>query len=107
ALALAGWLEATRGDDGFGGPVAHWWRDCLVDCRAGHDWRYEGIVAGYLALAAATGDGRWLAAARRAGDDVVAAQGPDGHYSRSQFEMNPGTAGTPHESGASIGLLRL
>ncbi|HEY3109222.1 MAG TPA: hypothetical protein VGL23_10750 [Chloroflexota bacterium] len=106
-LALAAWLEATRAADGFGGPVAHWWRDCLVDCRPGHDWRYEGIVAGYLSLYAATGDEAWLARAGRAGDDVVAAQAPDGHYNRSQFEMNPGTAGTPHETGASIALLLL
>jgi hypothetical protein len=104
---LAGWLEGTRAVDGYGGPVAHWWRDCLVDCRAGHDWRYEGIVAGYLALHGATGDRAWLADARRAGDDLLAAQTPDGHFTRSQFEMNPGTAGTPHESGASIALLLL
>jgi hypothetical protein len=106
ALAIAGWIESTRGAGGYGGPVAHWWRDCLVDCRSGHDWRYEGIVAGYLALHG-SGDERWLDRARQAGDDLVEAQAPDGHLSRSQFELNPGTGGTPHEAAATIGLLRL
>ena len=107
ALALADWLESTRGPGGYGGPVAHWWRDSLVDCRAGHDWRYEGIIAAYLELHAASGDGSWLHRARAAGRDLVLAQTPDGHFRQSRFELNPGTGGTPHEIAADIGLLRL
>jgi len=107
ARAVADWLESTRTTGGYGGPIAHWWRDCLVDCRAGLDWRYEGIVTGYLALHAAAPDAEWLARARRAGDDLVAGQRANGHFERSHFELNPGIGGTPHEAGAAIALLRL
>ena len=107
ALELADWLESTRVPDGYGGPVAHWWRDCLVDCRPGHDWRYEGILTAYLGLYAASKDGSWLRKARLAGEDLVRAQTVDGHYRQSRFELNPGTGGTPHEIAADIGLLRL
>ena len=107
AARCADWIEATRTAGGYGGPVAHWWRDCLIDCRSGHDWRYEGIVAGYLELHRATGETAWLDRACRAGDDLLAAQAEDGHFSRSLFEQNPGTAGTPHEAAADTALLRL
>lgn len=107
AVRIADWIESTRTAGGYGGPVAHWWRDCMVDCRAGHDWRYEGIICGYLGLRARTGDDRWLGRARRAGDDLIDAQGQHGTFSRSAFELNPRSGGTPHEAAASIGLLRL
>ncbi|MDQ3701974.1 MAG: hypothetical protein M3442_13790 [Chloroflexota bacterium] len=122
---LEAWLEtmrapATRPDSpplspvapvaastGYGGPVVHWWRDSLRFCGPGCDWRYEGIILGYLALYQGTGQRRWLEKATRAGDDLVAAQSPAGNYRHSSFELNPRTAGTPHEAAADIGLLGL
>jgi hypothetical protein len=53
ALTLArleAWLESMRGPGGYGGPVAHWWRQSLLYTGPGLDWRYEGIILGYLAL---------------------------------------------------------
>ena len=47
------WLETMRGSAskgcaaGYGGPVVHWWRQCLLYTGPGLDWRYEGIIAGY------------------------------------------------------------
>ena len=64
---LDAWLETMRGPDGYGGPVAHWWQNCLQFTGAGLDWRYEGIVIGYLNLYQKTGNEQWLAKARRAG----------------------------------------
>jgi hypothetical protein len=104
---LAAWLETTRGPDGYGGPVAHWWQQSLVYTGAGLDWRYEGIVAGYLQLWENTGDEGWLTRARRAGDDLVAGQSASGHFRASAFEANLGTAGTPHEAACDAGLLLL
>lgn len=104
---LDGWLECIRSERGYGGPVVHWWRDCLVFCGVGLDWRYEGIIAGYITLFERTGQARWLEKARRAGDDLVHGQLPGGNYRNSQFELNPGTGGTPHEAAADIGLLLL
>jgi hypothetical protein len=110
AAAVAGldvWFDAMRQPGGYGGPVVHWWRDCLDYTGPGLDWRYEGIIIGYLNLAAAAGDGRWLAKARRAGDDLVAGQLPSGNFRNSEFELNPGTGGTPHEAACDLALLRL
>lgn len=104
---LDAWLESTRGSDGYGGPVAHWWQQSLVYTGVGRDWRYEGIIAGYLRLWERTGDERWLQKAQRAGDDLVRGQLADSHYAASAFEANPATAGTPHEAAADVGLLHL
>jgi hypothetical protein len=101
------WLDTMRGPGGYGGPVAHWWQQSLVYTGAGLDWRYEGIIDGYLQLWRRGGDARWLAKARRAGDDLVAGQSAGGHYAASAFEINPASAGTPHEVACDVGLLLL
>lgn len=111
ALArLDAWLETMRGPDGsggYGGPVAHWWQQCLLYTGPGFDWRYEGIIAGYVTLWQRTGENRWLAKAQRAGDDLLAGQLPNGHYRASSFEANPAAGGTPHEAACDAGLLLL
>ncbi len=104
---LDAWLDTMRGPDGYGGPVAHWWQNCLQFTGTGLDWRYEGIVIGYLNLYERTGDERWLAKARRAGDDLVRGQLPSGNFRNSAFELNPCTGGTPHEAACDLALLRL
>lgn len=113
ALAdLDAWLETMRvtdgvGRSGYGGPVVHWWQSCLSYTGPGLDWRYDGIIRGYLTLWERTGQRRWLAKARRAGDDLVAGQLPSGNFRASCFEFNPYSGGTPHEAAASLGLLDL
>lgn len=104
---LDAWLDTMRGPDGYGGPVAHWWQNCLQFTGAGLDWRYEGILIGYLNLHDRTGEERWLAKARRAGDDLVRGQLPTGNFRNSAFELNPYSGGTPHEAACDLALLRL
>ncbi|MBM4430647.1 MAG: hypothetical protein FJ026_09930 [Chloroflexi bacterium] len=104
---LDAWFDTQRQPGGYGGPVVHWWRDCLDYTAPGLDWRYEGIICGYLNLWSATGEDRWLAKATRAGDDLVAGQLPSANYRNSSFELNPATAGTPHEAANDLALLRL
>lgn len=109
---LDAWLETMRVTDaagraGYGGPVVHWWQNCLAYTGPGLDWRYEGIILGYVALWKRTGEPRWREKACRAGDDLVAGQLPDGNYLHSSFEQNPYSGGTPHEAAADLGLLRL
>ena len=101
------WLETMRGPHGYGGPVVHWWQQSMVYTGPGLDWRYEGIIAGYLALWRASGDARWLSRACRAGDDLIAGHLPDGHFRASAFEINPAPGGTPHEAACDVGLLML
>jgi hypothetical protein len=106
-LKLDAWLDTMRGPDGYGGPVAHWWQNCLQFTGAGLDWRYEGIIIGYLNLYQKTKNEAWLAKARRAGDDLVRGQLPTGNYRNSCFEANPYTGGTPHEAACDLALLHL
>ncbi len=105
--ALDAWLETMRGPGGYGGPVAHWWHNCLRFTGPGLDWRYEGIVIGYLNLYEKTGDPRWRERARRAGDDLIRGQLPGGNFRDSHFELNPYSGGTPHEAADSLALLAL
>lgn len=108
AVALCDtWLDTMRGAEGYGGPVAHWWQNCLLFTGAGLDWRYEGIVTGYLSLYDKTCERIWLLKARRAGDDLLRGQLPNGNYRNSSFELNPYSGGTPHEAACDLALLRL
>lgn len=104
---LSAWLDTMRGLSGYGGPVVHWWQQSLMYTGPGLDWRYEGIIIGYLQLWQRTEDPVWLVKARQAGDDLLSGQREDRHFAASAFECNPATAGTPHEAACDIGLLRL
>jgi len=101
------WLDSMRIPGGYSGPVVHWWDDSLAYQGPGLDWRYEGIILGYLNLWMCTGDHCWLLKAQRAGDDLIAGQLPSGNFRNSRFELNPGTGGTPHEAACDLALLRL
>jgi hypothetical protein len=82
-LGLDRWFDSMRVEwptPGYGGAVVHWWNHCLSYRGAGLDWRYEGIMDGYLALWQRTRDRRWLAKAIRAGDDLVEGQRSDRHF---------------------------
>lgn len=105
--ALDAWFDSMRGPDGYGGPVAHWWHQCLCYTGVGRDWRYEGLIVGYTQLWSRSGNRRWLDKACRAADDVVAGQLPNGHFAASCFEQNPASGGTPHEAACDVGLLFL
>jgi hypothetical protein len=106
-VGLDSWFDSMRLPGGYGGPVAHWWDDCLKYQGPGLDWRYEGIINGYLNLWESTGDMCWMSKARRAGDDLLSGQLPSGNFRNSKFELNPGTGGTPHEAACDQSLLRL
>ncbi|NWJ45684.1 MAG: hypothetical protein HXX08_07375 [Chloroflexi bacterium] len=108
ALArLEAWLETMRCPGGYGGPVAHWWQQSLLYTGPGLDWRYEGIILGYLLLWKNTGQAQWLEKACRAGNDLLEGQLKSKNFKASSFERNPAIAGTPHEAACDIGLLSL
>lgn len=101
------WLETMRVQGGFGGPVVHWWQHALMFTGAGIDWRYEGIIGGYLDLYRASGLYYYLDRAVAAANDIVNGQDEFGNYANSQFQLNPYTAGTPHEAAVDIALLKV
>ncbi len=102
---LDAWLQSMRQPGGYGGPVAHWWRDQFVYTGPGLDWRYEGVLAGYSELWVKTQEPQWMERVRCAAQDLLEGQMASGNYRMSRFELNPGTLGTPHEAAASLGLL--
>jgi hypothetical protein len=109
-VGLDRWFDVQRTDwpvAGYGGPVVHWWNHQLAYQGTGLDWRYEGIIAGYLTLWERTGERGWLSKAIRAGQDLLAGRVEGAHFANSRFELNPGTGGTPHEAAVDIALLRL
>jgi hypothetical protein len=106
-LSIDAWLETMRQPGGYGGPVTHRWQDSLIYTGPGMDWRYEGIISGYLTLFEKTSQRQWLNKAVRAGLDVVDSQHADGTYPASSFEINPTSGGTPHEAACDLALLRL
>lgn len=104
---LDAWFQTMRGPGGYGGPISHWWDSSLLYCGPMADWRYEGILCGYVSLYRSTRELRWLDRARQAGDDLRAAQLASGKYRNSSFEQGPIEGGTPHECGVDVGLLEL
>jgi hypothetical protein len=106
-LGLNAWLDTMRISSGYCGPISHWWQDCLKFTGVGLDWRYEGIILGYVNLFERTGNLAWLTIARRAGNDLVAGQLANGNYQNSSFEANPKTGGTPHEAACDLALIKL
>jgi hypothetical protein len=105
--ALDAWFDTIRSEDGYGGPVSHWWQQSFMYTGPGLDWRYEGIIIGYLTLWKKTSDAVWLEKATRAGDDLLNGQDAHGHFHASGFEINPSTGGTPHEAACDLALLTL
>jgi hypothetical protein len=106
-LGIDSWLDTMRVPHGYCGPITHWWQDCLQYTGIGLDWRYEGIILGYLNLFERTGNLAWLTKAQRAGNDLATGQLPSGNYHNSSFEANPKTSGNPHEAACDLALIRL
>lgn len=106
-VMLDGWFETMRGPLGYGGPVTHWWESNLLYCGPKFDWRYEGVIIGYLNLFDRTSDLFWLGRAIRAADDVCRAQMPSGNFFNSSFQQGPIEGGTPHEAAVDVALLEL
>lgn len=71
------------------------------------DWRYEGLICGYLNLYRITSQTRWLERAVNAGNDLLRAQLPNGQFLNSGFEVGPTLGGTPHEAAVDVALLEL
>ncbi len=105
--ALDSWFDGLRTRYGIGGPVAHWWESSLLYCGPMIDWRYEGILSGCVELYRKSKAAHWLDKAITAGNEVCAAQLPDGRFWNSSFQLGPIEGGTPHEAAVDVGLLEL
>jgi len=106
-LRLHQWFETMRAPQGYTGPVVHWWESSLVYTGVLLDWRYEGILCGYVTLFRRTGQSYWLETAITAADALIAGQLENGCFWNSSFQIGALEGGTPHEAAADVGLLEL
>lgn len=106
-LRLDSWLESLHTQQGYSGPITHWWESSLLYTGAMCDWRYEGVLCGYVTLYQRTSDTRWLERALHAAEPLCHAQLPDGTFRNSAFQQGPMEGGTPHEAAVDVGLLEL
>jgi hypothetical protein len=106
-IAIDRWFESIRTPQGIGGPISHWWESSLLYCAPMIDWRYEGILSGYVELYRKTNQASWLERAVVAGNEVCAGQLDNGCFWNSSFQIGPIEGGTPHESAVDVGLLEL
>lgn len=108
ALAnLDAWLDTMHVQYHYSGPVSHWWESGLIYAGPLYDWRYEGLVDGYLTLYTRTSNPRFLDKAIAAGNVLISQQLPDGRFRRSSFQFGPIAGGTPHEASVDVALLLL
>ncbi|MFH1234115.1 MAG: hypothetical protein V1493_00700 [Candidatus Diapherotrites archaeon] len=103
------WLKTMKQKGGYGGPVAHYWSDSLQYTGPATDWRYQGLIEGFLSLYEKTGQKEFLAEAIACGDFIAGSTGPDGSFHNDFFEDNPsfGRKNLLHDAAADIGLLLL
>ncbi len=101
------WFDTMRGPRGYTGPIADWWRQGFAWTGTALDWRYEGVIGGYLALWRRTGNGHWLAKAQWAADDLLAGQEPGGHFGFGPGKSDAHIAAAPHGAACAAALFEL
>jgi hypothetical protein len=104
--ALEGWLESLHGEGGYYGPVVGMRGAAMTWCGPAHDWRWEGLLDGWVARHRHTADPACLAPIDQAFRDLQAAQLADGSFLNSYFEHNPMEGGMPHEPAVMAAVLR-
>lgn len=104
--ALEGWLESLRGEGGYYGPAVGLRGAVLAWCGPAHDWRWEGLLDGWVARHRTTGEPVYLERIEQAFRDLQAAQLADGSFRNSCFELNPLEGGMPHEPAVMAATLR-
>jgi len=104
--ALDGWLESLRGEGGYYGPVVGLRGTAMAWCGPAHDWRWEGLLDGWVSRHRHTADPNFLDRIEGALRDLQGAQLADGSFRNSCFEQNPMEGGMPHEPAVMAAVLR-
>jgi len=104
--ALEGWLETQHGAGGFYGPSVGLRGVSMAWCGPSHDWRWEGLLDGWIALHRGTRNPAYLDRIERACRDLQSAQLADGSFRNSSFDLNPLEGGMPHEPAVMAAVLR-
>lgn len=103
---LMAWLDTMRTGTGHGGPVVGLRGVSMACCMAGFDWRWEGLLDGWIELHRRTGEPVWLDRMDEALRTIASAQLANGTFRNSCFEFNPFEGGMPHEPAMIAAALR-
>ena len=104
--ALESWLETLHGAGGYYGPVVGMRGTTMSWCGPAHDWRWEGLLDGWVARHRHTAEPVYLDRIEQAFRDLQHAQLADGSFRNSCFEHNPCEGGMPHEPAVMAAVLR-
>jgi len=103
---LEAWFETMRGDGGYYGPVVGLRGVSMTWCGPGHDWRWAGMLDGWIALHRRTGNPLYLKRIEQALHDLQQVQLSNGTFRNSYFENNPFEGGMPYEPATIAAVLR-
>lgn len=104
--ALEGWLETLHGAGGYYGPAVGMRGMAMAWCGPAHDWRWEGLLDGWVARHRRTAEPVFLERIGQAFRDLQRAQLADGSFRNSSFDLNPCEGGMPHEPAVMAAVLR-
>ena len=96
---LESWFAGMHGPEGYYGPVVGFRGVNAGYCGPGYDWRYEGLLEGWMAHAQAhvSRDTERLALLQGALAEIGRSRLGNGTLRCSYFETNPFEGGMPHE----------
>ncbi len=103
---LEAWFETMRGEGGYYGPVVGLRGVAPAWCGPGHDWRWEGLLDGWITLHRRTGSPVYLDRMEQAMRELCPAQLANGAFLNSYFESNPLEGGMPYEPALMAAVLR-
>lgn len=104
---LMNWLKTMHSNGEYTGPVVHYWRYNLLFTGAATDWRYEGLIEGFLILYNKTKDRRFLEKSMQLSQECLSRLTPKGFYQNSGFEQAPLIGFTPHEASVTKAILNV
>ncbi len=104
--ALEAWIEGMHGAGGYAGPSVGLRGVSMSWCGPSHDWRWEGLLDGWISRHQRTRDPVYLDRIEEAFRELRCAQLADGSFRNSSFDLNPLEGGMPHEPIVVAALLR-
>lgn len=104
---LETWLAGMHGPEGYYGPVIGFRGTSMGYAGPGFDWRYEGLLDGWLAHNRLAPDALLLGRMESALAELCRARLADGTLRCSYFESNPFEGGMPHEPILMASALRV
>jgi hypothetical protein len=94
---LESWFDSMHGPAGYYGPVVGFRGVGAGYCGPGFDWRYEGLLEGWMAMGRACPEATLAGRIEGALAEIRRSRLANGTLRCSYFESNPFDGGMPHE----------